>query len=142
MQDVPGGPGRFARREDLGNVKKIQREGKNIAEASGGPYGQRKDLQEISSGAPTSAPTPAGMGQPTGLSQIPSVNAFAPGSGNQGVPLSQGAIGGPGAGPEILQAPVDDTNVGATLARAMYLANPTPQLQMLVEAFNQEGISG
>lgn len=133
MQDVPGGPGRFARREDLGNVKKIQREGKNIAEASGGPYGQRQELQQLASGASTDVPSPA---MPSGMS----VNAFAPGS--ETTPLSNGALGGPGAGLEIQQTLVDDNNIGAALARAMYLANPTPQLQMLVEAFNEEGISG
>lgn len=135
MQDVPGGPGKFARRDDLGNVKKIQREGKNIAEASGGPYGQRQDLQQLSSGASTkveSATMPSAVAT--------AVNAFAPGP--EGTPLSNGALGGPGAGLEIQQSPVDETDVGAALARAMYLANPTPYLQMLVEAYNEEGISG
>lgn len=136
MQDVPGGPGRFARREDLGNVKKIQREGKNIAEASGGPYGQRQELQQLSQGAPTNVPSPS---MPSGVASGISVNAFAPGPER---PLSNGALGGPGAGTEVLQTPVDENNIGAALARAMYLANPTPQLQMLVEAYNEEGISG
>lgn len=134
MQDVPGGPGRFARRDDLGNVKKIQREGKNIAEASGGPYRQRKELQELSSGASTKVESA------TMPSAATAVNAFAPGP--EGTPLSNGALGGPGAGLEIQQSPVDETDVGAALARAMYLANPTPYLQMLVEAYNEEGISG
>lgn len=135
MQDVPGGPGKFARRDDLGNVKKIQREGKNIAEASGGPYGQRQDLQQLSGGASTkveSATMPSAAAT--------AVNAFA--AGPEGTPLSNGALGGPGAGLEIQQSPVDETDVGAALARAMYLANPTPYLQMLVEAYNEEGISG
>lgn len=136
MQDIPGGPGRFATRDDLGNVKKIQREGRNIAEASGGTYGERKDLQEISSGAPTTAPSAP---MPSPLAGM-NVNAFAP--GQEGVPLSNGAQGGPGAGMEAQQTPVDENNAGATLARAMYLANPTPYLQLLVESFNEEGISG
>lgn len=137
MQDVPGGPGRFARRDDLGNVKKIQREGKNIAEASGGPYGQRQDLQQLSSGASTKVESAT---MPSAATVATAVNAFAPGP--EGTPLSNKALGGPGAGLEIQQSPVDETNVGAALARAMYLANPTPYLQMLVEAYNEEGISG
>jgi hypothetical protein len=92
MQDMPGGPGRFARRNDLGNVKKIQREGKNLAEASGGTYGERKSLQEASQGASTQMPQPTTGFNP---SMLPPVSAFAPGT--PGVPLSDGSAGGPGS---------------------------------------------
>jgi hypothetical protein len=60
------------------------------------------------------------------------------GSGNPNVPLSEGAAGGPGAGRSAQAIPVDDFNQGEALARAMYLANPTPQLARIVDAFNVE----
>jgi len=134
MQDVPGGPGVYARREDLGNVKKIQREGKNIAEASGGTYGQRKELSELSQGAITKVAEPA-PANPLANS-LPAVNLMA--QGEEGVPLSDGAAGGPGRDRSALMTPVDDINQGELLARAMYLANPTPQLARIVEAYNEE----
>lgn len=134
MQDVPGGPGVYARREDLGNVKKIQREGKNIAEASGGTYGERKQLNELSQGAITKVAEPA-FANPI-ASSLPPVNLMAP--GEEGVPLSDGAMGGPGRDRSALMTPVDDFNQGELLARAMYLANPTPQLARIVEAYNEE----
>ena len=139
MQDVPGGPGVFARRNDLGNVKKIQREGRNIAEASGGAYGERTRNQQLVSGAPTAVATDVIPGGPM-ISGLPNTEVFAPGT--SGKPLSEGANGGPGAGTEVLEMPLTEQNLGASLARAMYLANPTPYLQLLVEAFNEEGISG
>ena len=140
MQDVPGGPGRFANREDLGNVKKIQREGKNIAEASGGPYRERTELTELSQGASTKVegPTMAPIPNNPLAALIPSVSAFAP--GNPDTPLSNGAPAGPGEGTGILQQPVDSPDQGAALARAMFFANPTPQLARIVEAYNEMGL--
>ena len=135
MQDMPGGPGRFARRNDLGNVKKIQREGRNIAEAGGGTYGERKDLQELSTAAPTSVQEQIPSGNPLAGS-LPPVNILAP--GREGAPLSDGARFGPGRDNSVLMTPVDDFNQGELLARAMYLANPTPQLARIVDAFNEE----
>ena len=132
MQDMPGGPGRFARRNDLGNVKKIQREGKNLAEASGGTNGERKSLQEASQGASTQMPQPTTGFNP---SMLPPVSAFAPGT--PGVPLSDGAVGGPGS--SIQQVPVDEFDSGAMLARALFAANPTSQLARLVEAYEEMG---
>lgn len=135
MQDVPGGPGVFARRNDLGNVKKIQREGRDISEAGGGSYGERKQLQELSSATPTSVESGIPSANPL-ASSLPPVDLFAPGP--EGVPLSDGARGGPGRDNSALMTPVDDFNQGEILARAMYLANPTPQLARIVEAFNEE----
>lgn len=136
MQDVPGGPGRFARRDDLGNVKKIQREGKNIAEASGGAYGQRKDMQELASGAPTQVAAPQMPAGNVLAAGLPPVDLLAP--GNSEAPLSDGAKFGPGRDASAIMPPVDDFNQGEILARAMYLANPTPQLARIVEAYNEE----
>lgn len=140
MQDLPGGPGRFATRDDLGNVKKIQREGKNIAESSGGPYGSRKELTELSQGASTqiAAPTVAAVPSNPLAAALPVVGAFAPGTAD--APLSNGAPFGPGEGTGILQTPVDSPDQGAALARAMFFANPTPQLARIVEAYNEMGV--
>ena len=139
MQDVPGGPGRFARRNDLGNVKKIQREGRDISESSGGPYRQRKELQELSQGAPTEstvAETSTISGNPL-VASVPRVDAFAQGSG---APLSDGAEGGPGRNSSILQTPVDAIDQTSVLARAMFLANPNSTiLANIVNGFNEEG---
>ena len=138
MYDVPSGPSQLSNRTDLGNVKKIQREGKNIAEASGGTYGERRDLTELSQGAPTQGPTPTQMatpGNPLAASLGP-INLMA--AGAEGTPLSDGSRGGPGRDASALMTPVDDFNQGELLARAMYLANPTPQLARIVEAYNEE----
>ena len=134
MQDVPGGPGVFARRNDLGNVKKIQREGRDISEASGGPYRERKDLQEISQGAPTTGPAEPTTGFNPNM--LPAVPAFAPGT--PGVPLSEGSPVGPGGTRQ--ETPVDSMDTGAILARALFAANPTSQLARLVEAYEEMGL--
>ena len=136
MQDMPGGPGRFARRDDLGNVKKIQREGKNIAEAGGGPYSERKELTELSQGAAMDNPEATATGVNPAVAMLPKVDAFFSGSGK---PLSDGANGGPGRGSDALQTPVDAIDQTATLARAMFLANPDSIiLANIVNAFNEE----
>ena len=136
MQDVPGGPGRFARRDDLGNVKKIQREGRNIAEASGGSYGERARNQELVSGAPMDTPEATATGMNPLAAAIPTPNAFA--QGNE-APLSDGAEGGPGRGRNAQQTPVDAIDQTAVLARAMFMANPDSIiLANIVNAFNEE----
>jgi hypothetical protein len=136
MYDLPGGPSKFTVRNDLGNVKKIQREAKDISEASGGPYGQRKENKELSQGAPTAVEQPSmAPGNPLAAALGP-INLLE--QGNPEVPLSDGARGGPGRDNSVIVPPVDDFNQGEVLARAMYLANPTPQLARIVDAFNQE----
>lgn len=139
MYDLPSGPAQLSNRTDLGNVKKIQREGRNIAEAPGGTYGQRTELTQLSQGASTQPETPTqvatGSANPL-ASSLPPVNLMA--SGAEGTPLSDGSRGGPGRDASALMTPVDDFNQGEVLARAMYLANPTPQLARIVEAYNEE----
>jgi hypothetical protein len=136
MQDVPGGPGRFARRDDLGNVKKIQREGRNIAEASGGSYGERARNQELVSGAPMDTPEATATGMNPLAAAIPNPDAFM--QGNE-APLSDGAEGGPGRGRNAQQTPVDAIDQTAVLARAMFMANPDSIiLANIVNAFNEE----
>ena len=121
-------------------VAKIQREAK-IQNMSGGAYGQRAEMQGIASGASTNVPTPqVTMPEGNPLSgSVSAVNAFAPGT--QGVPLSEGATYGPGAGAEVMPTPVDAIDQGSVLARAMLMANPNSrQLRLMVEAYNELGI--
>jgi hypothetical protein len=136
MQDIPAGPGRFARRNDLGNVKKIQREGRDISEAGGGPYSERKDLKEISQGAAMDNPEATATGENPAVAMLPQIDAFL--QGNE-APLSDGADGGPGRGSNIQQTPVDAIDQTATLARALFMANPDSIiLANIVNAFNEE----
>jgi hypothetical protein len=122
-------------------VAKIQREAK-MQNATGGSYGQRAEVTSIAQGAPTNVPTPSMPSMPQGnplVGTVDAVNAFAPGT--QGVPLSEGATYGPGAGQEVLPTPVDAIDQGSVLARAMLMANPNSrQLRLMVEAYNELGI--
>lgn len=140
VNEVVSGVGADSKRTDNNvseRVAKVQREAK-IQEASGGQYGQRANLASLASGqqtAQTASAVSVGPSQP-GI-QLPPTDIFAP--SNQDVPLSHGAPGGPGAGTEVLQTPVDAIDQGSILIRAMYAANPTPQLRRMVEAYNEEG---
>jgi len=117
-------------------VARVQREAK-MQNASGGGYGQRAELESIAGGAPTNVPTPS-MPEPSPVSQIPSINAFEPGSGRQGTPLSDGAEFGPGRGTEAQPFPVNAPNPDSIFVRAMAAANPeSRQLMMMVEAYNE-----
>lgn len=117
-------------------VARVQRDAK-MQNATGGPYSSRSDLESIASGASTNVPS-ATMSQASPISQIPQTNVFAPGSGTQGVPLSDGAQFGPGRGSETQPLPVDAPNVDSVFIRAMAKANPeSRQLFMMVEALNE-----
>lgn len=137
--DQPGGPGKFARRNDLGNVKKIQRNAK-IQNASGGAYGQRAEMQGIAAGAPM-AQSASTFTPPTGnltARSMPVTGAFAP-TERPDEPVTAGTDGTDGAGSNVLMTPVDAPDQLSVFARAMYMANPTPQLRRIVEAFEEEG---
>lgn len=133
------GPGKFAKREDLSRVKKIQRDAK-IQNATGGTYGQATQLQDIASGASTVQPQT--VVNPSAVNTVATGVRVTPVRELQGDggPITDGAGGNtPGAGPEVLQQPVDAPDNAAIFARAMYSANPTPQNRRLLEAFIQEG---
>ena len=119
-------------------VARVQRDAK-LQEVSGGTYGQRADLQAIAGGASTNVPTPnVTMPEQSRVSAIPPVNAFEPGSGRQGIPLSDGAQFGPGRGADVQPFPVDAPNPDSIFVRAMAAANPgSRQLMMMVEAYNE-----
>lgn len=129
------GVGKGARRTDLDRAAKIQREAK-IQNASGGQYGQRAELTQLAQGAPMAQamPMPAAMGTPP----VPTVGIFEP-TQRPDEPLTAGVNVGDGPGSEVLMTPVDAPDQLATFARAMYMANPSPQLRRIVEAFEEEG---
>ena len=144
IPQVVSGVGAGSKRVDKNNVERVQRIQRNaeIAQASGGAYGDRSRNEGLAQGAPMDVPTPA-MGMPaaqvSARPPMPSSDIFAPTSHNN--PLSDGVDGGPGAGSNVLQTPVDSIDQGSIFARAMLAANPNSrQLRMMVEAFNELGI--
>ena len=135
------GVGKGARRTDLDRAAKIQREAK-IQNASGGQYGQRAELTQLAQGAPMAQAVPVLPGVPTptgtGTPPVPTVGIFEP-TQRPNEPITAGVDVGPGPGSEALMTPVDSPDQLATFARAMYMANPSPQLRRIVEAFEEEG---
>jgi hypothetical protein len=71
-------------------------------------------------------------------SAIPTVGAFAP-TQRPDEPVTAGVNAGEGPGSEVLMTPIDAPDQLSVLARAMYMANPTPQLRRILEAFEEEG---
>lgn len=134
------GVGPNAKRTDLDRARKIQREAK-IQNATGGSYRERTELTELAQGAPmpqvnpTVAPAPSAVNP---LAALGTVDIFGPTTRPE-EPVSAGATGGDGPGPEVLPTPVTAPDQLAVLARAMFAADPTPQNRRLVEAFMQEG---
>jgi hypothetical protein len=117
-------------------VAKIQREAK-IQNSTGGAYTNRQDLTALAGAASTDVPS-VNMNTGSPVSQIPSVSAFAPGSGRDGVPLSDGAPNGAGRGIEAQPPTVEMLNPDSMFVRAMAQANPeSRQLFMMVEALNE-----
>ena len=132
------GVGKGARRTDLDRAAKIQRDAK-IQNAAGGAYGQRAELQGLAQGAPMAQAAAPTMPTPTSVGgSVPTVGIFEPTRRPQ-EPLTAGVDVGDGPGSEVLMTPVDAPDQLATFARAMYMANPTPQLRRIVEAFEEEG---
>ena len=139
VNEVVSGVGANSSRTDNNvseRVAKIQREAK-MQNANNGSYGSRAELTSIAGGAPTSVPSP-NMSMPSPVSRMPSGNAFDPGSGRDGVPLSDGAPFGPGRGAEAQAPTADMLNPDSMFIRAMAQANPeSRQLFMMVEALNE-----
>ena len=127
------GPG--ARRTDLDRAAKVQRDAK-IQRAAGGSYGERTELAGLATGATMAKANPATFTQ--GRNTVPTVGIFEP-SQRPNEPLTAGVDVGDGPGSEVLMTPVDAPDQLAAFARAMYMANPTPQLRRIVEAFEEEG---
>ena len=142
VQQVVSGVGTGAKRIDKNNVERVQRIQRNakIEHASGGAYGSRRINEDLARGASTDVPVPQIGMPPTESWQnrmtSPPSDIFAP--TDHGRALSDGAEGGPGAGSNVQQTPVDSIDQGSVFARAMLAANPNSrQLRMIVEAFNE-----
>ena len=141
IKETVSGVGKNSSRTDKNlseRVARVQRNAK-IQNSSNGSYGSRAELQSIAGGAPTNVPTPQVNMQPQApISSVPSVNAFAPGSGLQGTPLSDGAQYGPGRDNSTQPLPSNAPNPDSIFVRAMAAANPDSyQLMMMVEAYNE-----
>jgi hypothetical protein len=141
IKETVSGVGANASRTDKNlseRVARVQRDAK-MQNASGGPYSSRADLESIAGGASTDVPTPnITISQPSQISSIPTENAFAPGSGRNGVPLSDGARYGGGRDDSAQPPTVNAPNPDSIFVRAMAKANPgSRQLLMMVEAYNE-----
>lgn len=107
------GPGALSQRTDGGPSQPIR-------VPTGGAYGDATQLRQDQQGAPLGAspggdqPAPAGL--LAGLS-IPAGPSFGTASQMPGVPVTDGAASGPGAGPEALGIPnQQDADMQALLA--------------------------
>jgi hypothetical protein len=140
VNEVVSGVGADAKRTDnnvSSRVAKIQREA-NIQNANDGTYGSRADLTSLAGGASTTVNTPTPSGMPSAaMPAAPTVNAFAPGSGDVN-PLSDGSRLGPGRNASAQPIPVTTPNPDSIFVRALAAANPeSRQLMMMVEAYNE-----
>jgi hypothetical protein len=143
VNEVVSGVGADSSRTDKNLTARVQRvvNDAKIQNAPGGSYSERSNLTSLAEGsaATTTSPMTSINAPTTGMStSIPvnTVNVFE--QGTQGVPLSDGAKGGPGRNDSVLQTPVDTVNPSSIFIRAMLQANPTSrQLQMMVEADNE-----
>jgi hypothetical protein len=136
------GVGKGARRTDLDRAARIQRDAK-IQNATNGAYGQRAELEGLAQGAPMQGsfdPARVRMGEERSMNaaaSIPTVGIFEP-TRRPEESLTAGVDVGDGPGSEVLMTPVDAPDQLSTFVRAMYMANPTPQLRRMVEAFEEE----
>ena len=97
QSEIVSGIGANAKRTDLGNVAKIQRQAK-IQRASGGAYGERTALTQLAQGAPTSTPeapmptaaNPQLQNLKSATTQVVPVNEL---KGAPGEVITDGAIG-------------------------------------------------
>lgn len=142
VNEVVSGVGKDAKRTDKNiseRVAKIQREAK-IQNATGGTYSQATQLQNIASGASTETPqTVINPGQASIVAPRVDTSFFTEQNPNPSF-ITDGAPGNtPGRQPEELPAPIDAPDNNALIARAMFLADPTPQNRRLMESFIQEG---
>jgi hypothetical protein len=142
MKEVVSGVGANAKRTDRNlsqRTQKIQREAK-LQNASGGAYGERSNLEEMTKGKLSSQTESAASANPP-APKYTVQNAFAP--GNPATPLTDGAGGNTaGRGPDALDMNSQSMDAGSILVRAMYLAYPTPEMRRYVEAYNQDGMTG
>lgn len=126
---IVSGPSQFAKRVDKNKYTQVE-------DMSSGKYGDRKDIREIGAGASTDVPkVQVGSPMPSKVS-LSSPGAFAPSNEST---IMNGVDVADGTGSESIIPPVDGPDAASILARAMYLANPSPQTRRNLEAFYAEG---
>jgi hypothetical protein len=118
------GPGALSRRTD-GGPQAIQ------AIPAGGKYGERKAMQEMQSSAPMA-------GNPSPVRQSPLTELFAQ-SERPAEPVTAGAIGGLGPGPEALSLPNSKPSVKDTLRR-LASVDDSGEIEMVLNMINQRGV--
>lgn len=129
-----------ARRTDLDNAQRVMREAK-IQEATGGPRGQRQELTALASEGIETPTASAVSANP--FASFQTVGAFDETTMPERA-MTYGVDYGADEGSSALGIPVDSIDdQGEILARAMFAANPTPQLRRIVELFDAaKGITG
>lgn len=126
---VVSGPSQFAKRVDKNKYTQVE-------DMASGKYGDRKSLRETAAGASTNVPE-VQIGSPKpAVPPMANITAMAPSNEST---IMNGVNAGDGTGSESIMPPVDSPDAASILARAMYLANPTPQTRRNLEAFYAEG---
>jgi len=126
---IVSGPSQFAKRVDKNKYTQVE-------DMSSGKYGDRKDLREQGAGASMDVPK-VEMGSPIPATPpMQNIGAMAPSNEST---IMNGVNAGSGSGSESIIPPIDSPDAASILARAMYLANPSPQTRRNLEAFIDEG---
>ena len=135
MAEVVSGVGAKAKRTDLGNVAKIQRSAR-IENATGGSYNERGNLRQIAGAAPTPTTGSAvSANESPVMPKVQTEDVFAPATG----PLTNGAgFNTPGTPPNTITPALTSDDPARALAAAMFIANPNPYTQALLDSFNDE----
>lgn len=132
-REVVSGVGPGAKRTDLGNVAKIQRSAK-VQNATGGAYGERKDLRDIASQGGQQALASAAPATPQ-MPPIRTTDVFASGGGT----LTDGAaFGTKGTPPNTVTQGLTSPDPGHALAAALFTVYPNPYTKMLLESYSDE----
>ena len=120
------GPGKLSRRTDGGP--------QSMRLASGGKYGERKEMAEMQSSAPMQG------GTPTPSPSMPSVTGLFEPTQRPNEPVTAGNILGPGPGPSALQLPNNIPSLTSTLKRLAAL-DMTGETEVVLQQLYDRGIS-
>lgn len=129
------GMGKNSKRTDLGNVAKIQRSAK-IQNASGGTYGERSALNELTQSGSMPTTGSAVSAQPTAPTVKP-MDVFTPSNDLLTNGAGNNTLGTP---PDPISAGLQSPDAGRVLATALFKAYPNPYTRANLEAFDAEGI--
>lgn len=146
VKEVVSGIGKNAKRVDQNNsnlvsdrVKKLQNQAQ-MRYATGGTYGERADLNNLTQGASTEPNKPAIMATPARTIATPRGASMVDEVYSGPTPITDGAPGDTaGRQPYELPNPVDAPDNNSDIARAMFALDPTPQNRRFMESFQQAG---